>query len=499
MSGPAVGFFGKLPSHGDFIERRVTESFREVWDPWLQRGITDSRAELGGRWLDCYLTSPLWRFFLSEGVAGAASYAGLLLPSVDRVGRYFPLTVVVELPAGLAPLAFARAAAGWFSEVESLCTGAVQDAQLQLEHFDADLSASGEKLAGLDRAQGAGGFAGPGTQWHWPLSSVDRLSSALADPLMSAPLASLRPLTLWWTAGSELVHPSVLLVRALPRSESFAALLAGTWDDGRWDGVAVGEAPGLVCEEPGAAENLGSAAAEFTLTSGGATHVGTVRSENQDGLLLNDANRLWAVADGLGGYRDGGRASQMVIDALNALVPTSSLNATLQSASEALTRVNADLRRGALGVSDAVGGGSTVVTLVIRGDEWAAQWAGDSRAYRYREGVLLQLTHDHSAAEELDPDATAPRLIATRGDLTRAVGGNEELLLDCVSERLTDGDRFLLCSDGLYDALDEASLQRCLEEGDPARASRALIEAACAAGARDNVTAVVVDARTLQI
>lgn len=498
MSGPAVGFFGKLPSHGDFIERRVAEEFREVWDPWLQRAITDSRAELGGRWLDCYLTSPLWRFFLSEGVAGAASYAGVLLPSVDRVGRYFPLTVVVELPAGLAPLAFARAAAGWFSEVERLCTSAVQDAQLQLEHFDADLSASGEKLAGLDQAQAAGGFAGQGAQWRWPLSSVDRLSSALADPLMSAPQASLRPLTLWWTAGSELVHPSVLLVRALPRSDSFAALLAGTWDDGRWEGVAAVEAPGLLGEEIGESGNLPGTTAEFTLTSGGATDVGTVRSENQDGLLLSDVNRLWAVADGLGGHHDGGRASQMVIDALNALAPTSSLNAALQSASEALTRVNADLRRGALGVGDPGGGGSTVVTLVIRGGEWAVQWAGDSRAYRYRDGVLLQLTRDHSTAEELDPGATAPRLIPPRGELTRAVGGDEELLLDCVSEPLDDGDRFLLCSDGLYDALDEASLQRCLEEGDPAQASRALIEAACSAGARDNVTAIVVDARALQ-
>jgi protein phosphatase len=135
---------------------------------------------------------------------------------------------------------------------------------------------------------------------------------------------------------------------------------------------------------------------------------------------------------------------------------------------------------------------------VIRGGEWAVQWAGDSRAYRYRGGVLLQLTRDHSTAEELDPGATAPRLIPPRGELTRAVGGDEELLLDCVSEPLDDGDRFLLCSDGLYDALDEASLQRCLEEGDPAQASRALIEAACAAGARDNVTAIVVDARALQ-
>src|SRR5215467_11283482 len=99
MSGASVGFFGKLPSHGDFIERRVGAPFRDVWDEWLQRCIATSRQTLGSEWLDCYLTSPMWRFFLSDGIAGATSYAGILLPSVDRVGRYFPLTVVVELPA----------------------------------------------------------------------------------------------------------------------------------------------------------------------------------------------------------------------------------------------------------------------------------------------------------------------------------------------------------------------------------------------------------------
>ena len=119
MSGATVGFFGKLPSHGDFLERRVGSAFRDLWDDWMQRCIVESQQELAGRWLDCYLTSPMWRFYLCDGVAGSASYAGVLLPSVDRVGRYFPLTVVVELPAGIAAAEFAQAAAGWFAHIRS--------------------------------------------------------------------------------------------------------------------------------------------------------------------------------------------------------------------------------------------------------------------------------------------------------------------------------------------------------------------------------------------
>lgn len=496
MSGPAVGFFGKLPSNGDFLERRVPGSFREVWDAWLQRSLTASREELGSRWLDCYLTSPLWRFFLSDGVAGAASYLGLLLPSVDRVGRYFPLTVVAELPGGLAPLGMARAAADWFAEVEALCTAVLEDSDAELEHFDAALAASGARLAGVDELQVAGTtFPGSATQWHWPVRAVDQLSATLADPLLSAAQSALRPLTLWWTTGSELVQPCVLLVRSFPRPESFAALLAGSWDDGRWEGVArlePAEEEPLPDDAGAAASATGAGQLSFVTASGGVTDTGTVRHENQDGLLLNENNRLWAVADGMGGHCQGGVASQMVIDALNALEPTASLNATLQSVSEALTRVNADLRRRALALAPDAISGSTVVALFIRGGEWGVAWAGDSRAYRIRDGNLTPLTRDHSAT--IEPDETAIRAPGNT-EITRAVGADEEFELDQVSDLVADGDRFLLCSDGLYDALDGASIAHIIAQGTPEEASRGLIEAARAAGARDNVTAVIVDAR----
>ncbi|HKD53453.1 MAG TPA: type VI secretion system-associated protein TagF, partial [Steroidobacteraceae bacterium] len=477
MSGPAVGFFGKLPSNGDFLERRVAAPFHEAWDGWLQRCLTASREQLGGRWLDCYLTSPLWRFFLSDGVAGKSSYLGVLLPSVDRVGRYFPLTVVVELPVGLAPLSVARAAAPWFVEVEELCTAVLQDGNTELERFDAALVASGARLEGVDGLQSPQPFPGAATQWHWPIRDVDQLSAALAEPLMGAAEASLRPLSLWWTTGSELVQPCVLLARALPRPDSFAALLAGGWDDGHWEGVPVLE------ESDGprldGADQSASAPMELVTVSGGATDVGTVRHENQDALLLNESNRLWAVADGMGGHRQGGVASQMVIDALNALEPTASLNATLQSMTEALTRVNADLRRGAVGFGPDGVSGSTVVALFIRGGEWGVAWAGDSRLYRWRAGELTPLTRDHSPF--FQPDETAIRAPGNT-EITRAVGGDDEFELDQLSDHVADGDRFLLCSDGLYDALDGASIGHIIAQGTPEEASQALIQAARAAG-----------------
>ena len=481
MSGATVGFFGKLPSHGDFIERRVDDEFRERWDDWMQRCIAESQRELAGRWLDCYLTSPMWRFYLCDGVAGSAGYAGVLLPSVDRVGRYFPLTVVVRLPIGIAAADFARGAAGWFDDIEQLCAGALENPQFDLDTFDAALQASAERLAGVDQLPAGQLFPGNSAQWHWPTSAVGEFAPAVNGPLMLLAQGALRPMTMWWTAGSQLVEPCVLLNRSLPRPDSFAALLAGTWNDGHWDGEVMPRA----AEPP--VETLVDDF-QYSLESAAATDSGSVRQINEDHHLLCDDLRLWAVADGMGGHSNGEMASQMVVDALRALEPTSSLNTALQSISTSLDRVNSDLRRGAVGVGR--GSGSTVVVLVIRGAQWGVSWAGDSRAYVLRAGVLSQLTHDHStAAEQLSLDG----IPTASGEITRAVGGHDELDLEHVADLVAPGDRFLLCSDGLYGVLDESRLQECLQKESAQEACDALIEAARTS--HDNITAVVVDVK----
>ncbi len=96
----ALGLFGKLPSQGDFITRRLPWEFTQAWDAWLQAGLARARAALGEAWNTTYLTAPLWRFQLAPGVLGASGWIGLWFASVDRVGRQFPLCVVEPLPSG---------------------------------------------------------------------------------------------------------------------------------------------------------------------------------------------------------------------------------------------------------------------------------------------------------------------------------------------------------------------------------------------------------------
>ena len=91
------GAFGKMPSVGDFFRFAAPPGFVTAWDDWIQRGMLDVQAALGGSWDDHYMSAPIWRFCLSPGLAGPQKVIGVLMPSVDRVGRRFPLTLMAAL------------------------------------------------------------------------------------------------------------------------------------------------------------------------------------------------------------------------------------------------------------------------------------------------------------------------------------------------------------------------------------------------------------------
>ncbi|MEO0915058.1 MAG: type VI secretion system-associated protein TagF, partial [Pseudomonadota bacterium] len=116
----AVGYYGKVPSHGDFVTNGLDRGFVELLDIWLQRSIQDSKAHLGSRWLDAFLVTPVWRFAFAPGVCGAAGAIGLIMPSVDRVGRYFPLVLTAQLPGPINPVVSEIFNHPWFDAAEDL-------------------------------------------------------------------------------------------------------------------------------------------------------------------------------------------------------------------------------------------------------------------------------------------------------------------------------------------------------------------------------------------
>jgi protein phosphatase/serine/threonine-protein phosphatase Stp1 len=142
---------------------------------------------------------------------------------------------------------------------------------------------------------------------------------------------------------------------------------------------------------------------------------------------------------------------------------------------------------------------STIVVLIVRGGHFACLWAGDSRLYRLRNGVLEQVTRDHSLVQELvDAGMVKPEDAESHpraNVITRAVGAaTDELEIDKTTDRVLPGDRFLLCSDGLSKTLPASEIASLLGGPDPAHAPELLIAAALARQASDNVTAIAIEA-----
>lgn len=222
----------------------------------------------------------------------------------------------------------------------------------------------------------------------------------------------------------------------------------------------------------------------------GRTDIGRARPTNQDAFLKLDAAQVWVVADGMGGYRDGDVASRMVCEALAGLDGDGRYDETIATVSAQLSGVNERLYKAATRIINPVMSGSTVAVLIVRHAACAAIWAGDSRIYRLRRRRLTRMTTDHTWAAELNLQSSEESDHA----ITRAVGGEGTLVLDVRRDRVLPGDRYLLCTDGLTHELADAHIAQLLANGDVEQAADALIRATLEAGARDNVTVVVIDA-----
>jgi type VI secretion system protein ImpM len=217
---PAVGYYGKLPSRGDFITQRLPATFVEPWDEWLQKSLVESKAALGEAWLDAYLSAPLWRFMLPAGVAGGNAMIGMMMASVDRAGRYFPLTLAASLPGDPA-LAQCFACNGWFAQLEKAALHAL-DEGVALEDFEAGVAALGGPPASPPPVS---------EDWGDGATHVSLARDEL-DPI--APFAAFAAgslydgRTVFWTSGSARVAPAALLLAGLPPAKRFAGMLDDT-------------------------------------------------------------------------------------------------------------------------------------------------------------------------------------------------------------------------------------------------------------------------------
>lgn len=225
------GWYGKIPCLGDFASRRLPERFIVEWDRWLQHSITASRAILGPDWLDTYLTSPIWRFVLLPGVIGESVWAGMMMPSVDKVGRHFPLTIAIPLAPRPAILATVIGAQDWFAALEEASL-ATLNIEFSVQQYELRLAATpflserhGEQYTQAMDLAGC---------WQEPSAGFDielSAGSAMQDIMSAAAIQLLQSTgfgkSIWWYEIEALGCARLCCFNALPPPEFYSTLLQG--------------------------------------------------------------------------------------------------------------------------------------------------------------------------------------------------------------------------------------------------------------------------------
>jgi len=223
-----IGFSGKIPSKGDFVQNDFNGDFLKHWNEWLQAVVAVSKEQLESDWLECYLTSPVWHFSLSAGVCCDSAIKGTLIPSVDRVGRHFPFTVAIEHSN--------TAIQGWsdkdWSQVtEHLILDVLED-DLLLEDWFEKLSTQ-IPTDEITISTFINRESDDKTKKAWVIQGD--ISPELTDLLHHQYNQSFGAYSLWWSLGSELVEPCFIVTEGLPQVSQFVAMLNGQWQAHSWN------------------------------------------------------------------------------------------------------------------------------------------------------------------------------------------------------------------------------------------------------------------------
>jgi serine/threonine protein phosphatase PrpC len=226
------------------------------------------------------------------------------------------------------------------------------------------------------------------------------------------------------------------------------------------------------------------------------THIGMVRAQNEDAFAERTDIGVWVVADGMGGHAAGEVASKAVTDAINELQAGEPFEDLHQAVRDCLKATNRQLLAHSDEYAEQRTPGSTVVVLLISGNQGAVVWVGDSRIYRYADQQLSQLTRDHSHVQVLvdqglirAEDAASHPMANV---ITRAIGISDPVDIDSKLVEVKSGDQFLLCSDGLTRMVSDSEIAAMMADRCKEEIIQSLLQTALARGASDNVTIICV-------
>lgn len=235
-----VGYYGKIPSKGDFVTQTLPKSFTDPWDAWLRQVLAYSKSELGDQWMEYYLTSPLYHFVLSSGICGNQSWLGVMIPSVDNVGRFFPMTICKSFSETSNSLDLIEKNNEWLAKAEKLLLSCL-DEDFNLSNFESELLKLKEnedsdstitlKRFTMNRFQDSA--------WNFPIHKKESLGAVYPELINSMLNTFYSTYSVWHTAGSDIVTSGFVISEGLPSHKSMTAFMDGQWGKRGWSNEQV--------------------------------------------------------------------------------------------------------------------------------------------------------------------------------------------------------------------------------------------------------------------
>ncbi|CDZ49592.1 type VI secretion system-associated protein TagF [Neorhizobium galegae] len=437
-----IGFFGKLPTHGDFVWTGLGRKLHGAIDAWLQSSLEAIQAEFGGQWERRFRSMPSWRFIVEQDLWVPATVAGVIVPSLDRVGRSFPLVVAAQLHGFSGDPRSLCLDDTWFVATEGLAeTSARRD-------FDIDTFTTNLKQLRPPR----------------PGQFYDGVE----------PSSFTQPGTFWWRMNSEDRRMRGFRVSGAPGPSDFLKLFAE-------DAAREAEQPGPAPRRQQATAEPKPATANLKLLHSYASHPGTRLSVNADIVFISPIPSIFAIVDGVGDGTSAVEASKVAAGMLGDAKPQETIEALVQEIKGKLGQAHGLLQSGHL-TSERSAPAASIVVLAALHESFALLWAGDARCYLLRDGMMRCLTRDHTK-------------IGLRRSLAKGIGLKGQLVPDVVSGRLHPGDRFLLCSNPLPQVLSERSIANIMLSTELGKVSAVLAQEALIGNCRENFSVTVVDVK----
>jgi type VI secretion system protein ImpM len=217
-----LGFYGKLPTYGDFIQKRLPQDFINPWHEWLQANMLAVREKEPENWLTYYLNCPAWCFVLSGGICGSQPIAGVTIPSVDRVGRYFNFTIASILPEETEPASFASSQCPWLMNIKDLALE-ILDEDMDQQSIEKSITSQSLELSYKPGPRAT--FENGHDQLRVVYPEDTLIDQQLPGLLHNMILRDQNRYGLWWHKGSSQVSAQTIACENMPSTSTYLGLM----------------------------------------------------------------------------------------------------------------------------------------------------------------------------------------------------------------------------------------------------------------------------------